>query len=72
MRWIFHDPDDRREAAARKRILGLIADWWDAFEIKSQALRDVFTGKRKWDLPAWMSDTLQAIDPQLMWNMDQP
>jgi hypothetical protein len=68
MRWLFHDPDDRREAAARKRALGRIGDWWDAFERKSPALVDFFTGKRKWDLPGWMQDTLQEIDQHLCWE----
>jgi hypothetical protein len=68
MRWLFHDPNDRREAASRKRILDRIADWWDQFESKSTAIGDLFRGKRKWDLPAWMHDTLQAIDSHLMWE----
>jgi hypothetical protein len=68
MRWLFHDPDDRAEAAARKRVLARINDWWDAFEDKAPALTDLFKGKRKWDLPGWMNDTLGAIDPHLMWE----
>jgi hypothetical protein len=68
VRWLFHDPDDRREAVARKRILGRIADWWDAFESKSKAIGDLFAGKRKWDLPEWMSETLGAVNPDLCWE----
>lgn len=68
MRWLFHDPDDRREAAARKRALARIAGWWGAFVRKSPALGETFSGKRQWDLPGWMHDTLQAIDQDLCWE----
>lgn len=68
MRWLFPDPDDRREAAARKRVLARIDHWWDQFESKSKALGDLFRGKKQWDLPGWMNDTLQAIDPHLCWE----
>jgi hypothetical protein len=68
MRWYFSDPDNRVEATARKRVLARIADWWDAFASKTDALSDLFRGKRKWDLPQWMHDTLGAIDQHLMWE----
>ena len=68
MRWYFPDPDDRREAAARKRTLARIEDWWDAFAAKAAAIDALFQGKKQWDLPGWMNDTLQAIDPNLMWE----
>ena len=68
MRWLFHDPNDRREADARKRIIDRIDDWWEQFERKSAAISDLFRGKRKWDLPGWMHETLQAIDSHLMWE----
>jgi hypothetical protein len=68
MRWLFHDPDNRAEAAVRKRVLARIDDWWAQFEAKTQALGDLFKGKKKWDLPGWMNDTLQAVDPHLMWE----
>lgn len=68
MRWLFDDPDDRREAAARKRAIARIADWWDAFERKSRALSESFSGKRELDIPGWMHDTLQAINDDLCWE----
>lgn len=68
MRWLFPDPENRREAAARKRTLDRIHDWWEEFERKSNSISDLFRGKRKWDLPGWMHDTLQAIDSHLMWE----
>jgi hypothetical protein len=68
MRWYFHDPDDRDEAAARKRTLARIDRWWEAFDAKTAAIGALFTGKKQWDLPGWMNDTLQAIDPHLMWE----
>jgi hypothetical protein len=68
MRWLFHDPSNRTEAAARKRTLAGIDRWWEQFAAKAPALNDLFKGKKKWDLPGWMNDTLQAISPQLMWE----
>jgi len=68
MRWMFPDPDDRAETAARKRVIARIDDWWERFEAKTQALSDLFKGRKKWDLPGWMDETLQAIDPHLMWE----
>ena len=54
MRWLFADPDNRTEAAVRKRTLARIKDWWAAFEDKAPAVSDLFRGKKQWDLPAWM------------------
>jgi hypothetical protein len=68
MRWLFSDPDDRTEAAVRKRVLARIKDWWTAFEDKAPALSELFRGKKQWDLPGWMADNLQAIDPNLCWE----
>jgi hypothetical protein len=68
MRWLFADPDDRAEAAARKRVLARIKDWWAAFEDKAPAIGKLFAGKKQWDLPGWMHDTLGAIDPHLCWE----
>ncbi|MBO0699109.1 MAG: hypothetical protein J2P46_12000 [Zavarzinella sp.] len=68
MRWLFPDPDDRTEAADRKRTLGRIKDWWAAFADKAPALGDLFRGKRQWDLPKWMHQNLGAVDPNLMWE----
>jgi hypothetical protein len=68
MRWLFHDPSNRTEAATRTRTLGKIDHWWEQFTTKAPALTDLFRGKKKWDLPGWMNDTLQAISPHLMWE----
>jgi hypothetical protein len=68
MRWLFADPDDRAEAAARKRVLARIKDWWAAFEDKAPAVGSLFRGKKEWDLPGWMHDTLGAVDPNLCWE----
>lgn len=68
MRWLFPDPDDRDEAAARKKVLARIGRWWDAFQDKTQALSDLFRGKKQWDLPGWMDDTLHRINPHLCWE----
>src|SRR5262249_59470842 len=49
MRWLFHDPSNRTEAAARKRTLARIDRWWEQFAAKAPALNDLFACKKKWD-----------------------
>ena len=68
MRWLYHDPADRREAAERKRTLAAIDRWWAAFTDRAADVGDLFRGKKKWDLVAWMHDTLQAVSPDLCWE----
>jgi hypothetical protein len=68
MRWLYHDPDNRREAAERKRILAAIDDWWTAFADRHTDIGALFGGKKKWDLVGWMHDTLQTVSPHLMWE----
>jgi hypothetical protein len=68
MRWLFADSTDEREAAQRAAVLRRIDRWWDAFANRRDDLEALFTASIEWDLPAWMQDHLQAIDPNLMWE----
>lgn len=68
MRWRFPDPADLEEAAKRQRIQSQIQTWWQAFEGRVADLEALFASADDWDLPAWMQSSLQAIDPNLMWE----
>lgn len=68
MRWLFADPDDKREAAQRQAVLSRIDRWWDAFVQRRQELEAFLNAPSDWDLADWMQDHLQAIDPNLMWE----
>src|SRR5947209_19826910 len=68
MRWMFQDPHDRREAERRDRVLAKIERWWRTFRSSLIDLNDLFLGRSEWDLPRWMTENLQSIDPGLMWE----
>lgn len=67
-RWLHYDPSSAAEAAEHERLLAQIDAWWEAFRGNAKRLEDLFHGKGKWDLPQWMEQHLQAIDPRLMWE----
>jgi len=68
MRWRFTNPKDPEEVAARSTTIQQIDEWWEEFSRKAEALNDLFAGRTRWDLPAWMQQHLQAINPNLMWE----
>lgn len=68
MRWLYIDPTNRHEAAYRAEKLRAIGAWWREFRLHAGEIRDRFSGKNDWDLAAWMSETLGAVDPRLMWE----
>ena len=68
MRWKFGNPQDARWLARYDQKLAAIDDWWKAFDERKSDLDALFTGKKKWDLPTWMHEHLQSIDPRLMWE----
>jgi hypothetical protein len=68
MRWLYLDPTNREEAAYRAETLRKIDHWWRQFQAKTRDLEELFARRSEWDLPSWMADHLQAIDPQLMWE----
>ena len=67
MRWIYFN-DNPEEAAEREAIVAKIDEWWHAFEGKVDDLRAHFKGKARWDLPQWMDDNLNPIQPKIMWE----
>src|SRR6267142_1458687 len=68
MRWLFADPNNADEAAHVRATVAAIDRWWQAFQSKQSDLEALFKRKSDWDLPQFMEDTLQAIDPRLMWE----
>jgi len=68
MRWRFVDPHDRDEAVCRDAVLRRIDRWWDEFTARQHDLKAFFDNAGRWDLSEWMQNTLQAIDPNLMWE----
>ena len=68
MRWLFADPHNPTEAAHVKQTVAAIDSWWQAFQSKTSDLESLFKRRSDWDLPQFMEDTLQAIDPGLMWE----
>jgi hypothetical protein len=68
MRWKYHNPQNKTEASAREQILKQIDQWWQVFPKRTADLAAFFSQKNKWDLPGWMEEHLQSIDPHLMWE----
>lgn len=68
MRWRFIDPADRTECIERNSTIARIDAWWAEFRTTSDRFRARFSQKEDWDLPGWMEQHLQAIDPRLMWE----
>jgi hypothetical protein len=68
MRWQFHNPDNRLEAANRQAIVAKIDSWWREFEVKTGDIAALFSKKADWNLPDWMERHLQVIHPKLMWE----
>jgi hypothetical protein len=68
MRWLFADPNNPTEAAHVKTTVAAIDRWWQAFQSQTSDLEALFQRRSEWDLPQFMEDTLQAIDPGLMWE----
>lgn len=45
-----------------------IQAWWRAFQAKTEDLNALFARQAEWDLPAWMSESLNTIHADLMWE----
>jgi hypothetical protein len=68
MRWLFADPHNADEAARVREQLAAIDRWWAAFESERSKLENYVKRTTRWDLPGFMEESLQAIDPRLMWE----
>ena len=68
MRSLFADPHNPDEAAGVHKKLAAIDRWWAAFESEHSKLENYVKRTTRWDLPGFMEESLQAIDPRLMWE----
>jgi hypothetical protein len=68
MAWKFLNPANPKAARRRADVLDRIDGWWHEFAAKTGDLDDLFAGRRRWDLPRWVRQHLQAINRRLMWE----
>jgi len=68
MRWLYADPGNPEEAARVREKIAAIDGWWQSFQKKQTSIEGLFKRKSSWNLPKFMEETLQAIDPRLMWE----
>jgi hypothetical protein len=68
VRWRFPDPTNAVEAQQRLLLQRAIDKWWAEFQRTTDRLDALFRGRERWDLPAWMHEHLNAIDPRLFWE----
>jgi hypothetical protein len=68
VRWVYALPAGPAELERRAAVDRRIGAWWAAFRDKVGALEALFDEREDWDLPAWMEASLQAIEPDLMWE----
>jgi len=68
MRWRYFDERNSREAASHAEILQKMDSWWNAFSARTHALENLIHGREHWDLPEWMAQHLQVVEPNLMWE----
>jgi hypothetical protein len=68
MRWLHYDESNPAEAETHAGMLQQIAEWWQEFSQNANRLDALFSGREEWDLPEWMSQHLQSIHPDLMWE----
>lgn len=68
MRWLFPDPEDREENAARSAVLSRIDRWWQSFTEHADEIRDSFHDDSEFDIPAFMRGSIEQIDQRLGWE----
>lgn len=49
-------------------LIPKIDAWWTEFRSRTDDLDQHFLQGKKWDLPGWIHDHLQVINPNLMWE----
>jgi hypothetical protein len=68
VRWDYPIGVSANEAQTRRDLELLVEAWWSAFVARSSDLSDLFGQRSQWDLPEWMSETLEKVDRALMWE----
>lgn len=67
MRWMFRE-SNQPEERDRKKIESQITEWWLEFKRRAPDINAYFKRAKEFDLPAWMSSSLQSIDSHLFWE----
>lgn len=68
MRWLYPDPLDHEENAARKAVVSRIEKWWQAFAAHADAIHAYLHGAGDFDLPEFMQSHMEDVDPHLGWE----
>ncbi|MBX3118522.1 MAG: hypothetical protein KF784_05620 [Fimbriimonadaceae bacterium] len=68
MRWRYPDPDDHAENARREAVIDRIDGWWKAFKEATPLILGRLQNQNEFDIPAFLHESLHAIDPNLMWE----
>jgi len=68
MRWIHVDRDNAVEAKALADKRRRIDAWWDAFASRRADIEAHIRGTTRWDLPAFMREHLDPLDPEIEWE----
>ncbi|MEZ5992107.1 MAG: hypothetical protein R3E76_07120 [Planctomycetota bacterium] len=68
MRWVFPDPNDKEENAARTAVVSRIERWWQSFAEHADEIRDSFHDDSEFDIPAFMRASIEQIDQRLGWE----
>lgn len=65
LRWRYPHPS---EDAERAEVISQIDGWWKAFTENAHRFADYFSGRDRWDLPAWMQRHLRSVVPGVAWE----
>jgi hypothetical protein len=65
MRWRF---PSHAERAAQGPHLARMDAWWSAFAEMQGRIVDHFRGRGELDLPSWIRENLDPVDPRIMWE----
>lgn len=68
MRWLYPDPLDHEENAARNAVISRMDRWWQSFAAQAETLAAYLHGKGEFDVPEFMAEQLEAVDPRLGWE----
>ncbi|MCA8911067.1 MAG: hypothetical protein KDB82_05150 [Planctomycetes bacterium] len=68
MRWLYPDPNDKEENAARSAVVSRIERWWQAFAERADEIRDSFHDDSEFDIPGFMRASIEQIDQRLGWE----
>ncbi|MBE7491886.1 MAG: hypothetical protein HS108_09070 [Planctomycetes bacterium] len=68
MRWLYPDEHDTEENAARKAVLSRVDRWWQSLAAQADAIAAYLHGAGEFDVPEFMAEQLEAVDPRLGWE----